>query len=80
MNILIKNGTILDPEKNTMREGDIFIKDGVFAEPEPSYDRTTEQIDASGCIVRDLWMRICTPSPPTFPTAQAPTLCAPLPA
>jgi predicted amidohydrolase len=51
MNILIKNGTILDPEKNTMREGDIFIKDGVFAEPEPSYDRTTEQIDASGCIV-----------------------------
>ncbi|MBQ3380068.1 MAG: amidohydrolase family protein [Clostridia bacterium] len=51
MNIVIKNGTIFDPITNTMREGDIYIRDGVFAEPKEHYGQATEQVDASGCIV-----------------------------
>ncbi|MBR2742957.1 MAG: amidohydrolase family protein [Clostridia bacterium] len=51
MNIVIKNGTILDPKTKTMREGDIYVRDGVFCEPKEHYGQATEQIDATGCIV-----------------------------
>ncbi|MDR0957871.1 MAG: dihydroorotase, partial [Clostridiales bacterium] len=49
MNILIKNGRILDPKNNRDEIGDIFIRDGIIAD----YDGTSqyETVDADGLWV-----------------------------
>lgn len=79
MDILIKNGLVLDPVSNTKRMGDVFIKDGVFSPLQESYDPLTEQIDATGCIVTpgliDAHIHVFSSTPPYGTSADL--LCPP---
>ena len=50
MDFLIKNGTLYNPAKHEFSHGDIALREGKIAPPEP--DRAYRQtIDAEGCIV-----------------------------
>ena len=53
MNILIKEGRVLDPASKTDKVMDVFIKDGFIAAMEENIDESQadEVIDASGCMV-----------------------------
>ncbi len=50
MNILIKNGTIFDPETQRMFRGDVAVKGTVLAAPDPA-EKYRAVVDAEGCIV-----------------------------
>lgn len=50
--IIIQNGRVIDPSAEVDRIGDIYIRDGVFVQPEPGgYAEAVKVIDAKGCIV-----------------------------
>ena len=53
MNILIKEGRVLDPASKTDKVMDVLIKDGFIAAMEENIDESQadEVIDASGCMV-----------------------------
>ena len=53
MNILIKEGRVLDPASKTDKVMDVLIKDGFIAAVEENIDESQadEVIDASGCMV-----------------------------
>ena len=53
MNILIKEGRVLDPASKTDKVIDVLIKDGFIAAVEENIDESQadEVIDASGCMV-----------------------------
>ena len=53
MNILIKEGRVLDPASKTDKVIDVLIKDGFIAAMEENIDESQvdEVIDASGCMV-----------------------------
>ena len=53
MNILIKEGRVLDPASKTDKVMDVLIKDGFIAVMEENIDESQadEVIDASGCMV-----------------------------
>ena len=52
MNILIKEGRVLDPASKTDKVIDVLIKDGFIAAVEENIDESQadEVIDASGCL------------------------------
>lgn len=51
--IIIKNGTIIDPSTNREEKGDLFIKDGLIVEAPPVPETTTAKymFDATGMHV-----------------------------
>ena len=53
MNILIKQGRVLDPASKTDKVMDVLIKDGFVASMEENIDESQadDVIDASGCMV-----------------------------
>ena len=53
MNILIKEGRVLDPASKTDKVMDVLIKDGFIAAMEENIDESQadDVIDASGCMV-----------------------------
>lgn len=53
MNILIKEGRVLDPASKTDKVIDVLINDGFIAAMEENIDESQadEVIDASGCMV-----------------------------
>ena len=52
MNILIKNGRILDPATGTDMVGEILIEDGKIAEVGEKLEAEAERVvDAAGCYV-----------------------------
>jgi len=52
MNLLIKNGRVLDPSQNIDRVADVLIEDGRIAAIEPSLEKDgAEVFDASGLVV-----------------------------
>lgn len=52
MNLLIKNGRVLDPSQNIDRVADVLIEDGRIAAIEPSLEKDGAEIfDASGLVV-----------------------------
>lgn len=52
MKLLIKNGRILNPDKNEDFVGDILVEDGKIVEKSETIDKTADEIiDASGCFV-----------------------------
>jgi dihydroorotase len=52
MNLLIKNGRVLDPSQNIDRIADVLIEDGKIAAIEPSLKNSTvEVLDAEGLVV-----------------------------
>lgn len=58
--LLLRNGTLLDPASGDTRDADILILDGVIAEVGPGLSagdvETVETVDASGKMVSPGWM------------------------